>query len=201
MAKSNISPSKKIEPDDIGARIKSCRNTRGFTLVELGERSGVSKAAISKIERGEISPTYSTLRKIALALNETIASLTSSKMEDPNSDIEIVRAGEGQLFGEDQSAYRLLAGKAISETVRCFISDVPAGSDPRTNDLHTHNTEEIVYVLQGHVLCQLEGRDPIELQTGDSLYFRGDIPHAFSQIEEAVTEHDPARLLWISMPR
>ena len=59
------------DPSDINARIaeriRGLRATRGLTLEALAERSGVSRAMISRVERGESSPTAVLLDKIAAA--------------------------------------------------------------------------------------------------------------------------------------
>lgn len=59
----------------IGQRITLERETRGWSMAELATRSGVSKAAISKIERHETSPTAALLMKLAAAFDLTLAGL------------------------------------------------------------------------------------------------------------------------------
>lgn len=49
----------------IAARLKIEREARGWSLSELSERSGVSKAMISKIERSEASPTAAVLGRLS----------------------------------------------------------------------------------------------------------------------------------------
>ena len=51
----------------IGARIRAEREARGWSLTLLAGKSGVSRAMIHKVERGESSPTASLLAKLALA--------------------------------------------------------------------------------------------------------------------------------------
>ena len=45
------------DPVSLGARVRALRRARAWTLEELAERSAVSRAMLSKIERGETSPT------------------------------------------------------------------------------------------------------------------------------------------------
>ncbi len=65
--------------DDAGARIAARlrleRDGRGWSLADLAERSGVSKATISKIEREEVSPTAVILVRLAGAFDLTLAGL------------------------------------------------------------------------------------------------------------------------------
>lgn len=59
----------------LAARIRLEREGRGWSLAELAARSGVGKATISKIERGDASPTAGILVRLAAAFDLTLASL------------------------------------------------------------------------------------------------------------------------------
>src|SRR5881394_2177219 len=65
--------------DDLGHRLahrlRLERDSRGWSLADLAERSGVSKATISKIERAEVSPTAVVLVRLASAFDLTLAGL------------------------------------------------------------------------------------------------------------------------------
>lgn len=205
MTESDFSSPESRISDDIAPRIKRARKAKGFTLVQLSERSGVSRAALSKIERGEISPTYATLRKVAIGLDLTIANLLSSSPEKAEGSIEVVRSDEGRVFGEKETAYRLLAGQATNGALRCFISEVHSTSLESAKELHTHDTDDIVFVMDGSVVCHFEGREPIQLNKGDSLSYSGNIPHAFTKALEANSGTDSQgvspTLLWITVLR
>lgn len=69
---------------EIAARIAAERETRGWSLAELAERSGVSKAMISKIERREASPTATILARLATAFGRTLAGLLEED-QPPNN--------------------------------------------------------------------------------------------------------------------
>jgi transcriptional regulator with XRE-family HTH domain len=80
----------------IARRIRLERDARNWSLADLATRSGVSKATISKIERGEASPTAVVLVRVANAFDLTFAGL-------------LLRAeGEGQRLSRavDQSVWR-----------------------------------------------------------------------------------------------
>jgi transcriptional regulator with XRE-family HTH domain len=49
----------------VGERVRGLRRGRGWTLEVLAERSGVSRAMISKLERGEKNPTLVVAAKVA----------------------------------------------------------------------------------------------------------------------------------------
>src|SRR4029453_13791774 len=57
----------------LAQRLRLERDSRGWSLADLAERSGVSKATISKIERAEVSPTAVVLVRLASAFDLTLA--------------------------------------------------------------------------------------------------------------------------------
>ena len=59
----------------IAQRIRSLRTERQWPLEELAGRSGVSRASLSRIENGEVSPTASVLCKICGAFGLTLSRL------------------------------------------------------------------------------------------------------------------------------
>ena len=59
----------------IAQRIRSLRTERQWPLEELSQRSGVSRATLSRIENGEVSPTALVLCKICGAFELTLSRL------------------------------------------------------------------------------------------------------------------------------
>lgn len=61
-----------LSPDTLdvrlGARLRAEREGRGWSLTDLAERSGVSRATISRVERGAASPTAALLGRLSGAL-------------------------------------------------------------------------------------------------------------------------------------
>ena len=64
--------SEEKEPN-VGQTIRKLRNERRLSLRDLAERCGLSITAISKIERGENSPTVASLHQLADGLGLHIA--------------------------------------------------------------------------------------------------------------------------------
>ncbi|OIJ68076.1 helix-turn-helix domain-containing protein [Streptomyces mangrovisoli] len=59
----------------IAGRVRTERERRRWTLAQLADASGVSQAMISRIERGESSPTAVVLGKLSAAFQLSVASL------------------------------------------------------------------------------------------------------------------------------
>ncbi len=56
----------------IGPKVRDLRQQHGLSLQQLAQRSGVSAAAIHKVERGDMVPTITTLLKLSAALGTPI---------------------------------------------------------------------------------------------------------------------------------
>lgn len=59
----------------LAARLRAEREARGWTLADLAARSGVSRAMVSKVERGEASPTAALLGRLSAAFGLTLSQL------------------------------------------------------------------------------------------------------------------------------
>jgi transcriptional regulator with XRE-family HTH domain len=60
----------------IGNRLKELRERNLLTQAELGAVAGVSRDQVSRIERDEVDPRFSTIRKLARALEVDPSELT-----------------------------------------------------------------------------------------------------------------------------
>lgn len=75
---------KKIKDSDIillGRRIRTLRNTKGFTQQELGHHADVDYKFIGEIERGNMNPSFKVLMKIAKALDVDIPEILRFEQE------------------------------------------------------------------------------------------------------------------------
>ena len=53
-----------VEPVNLGERVRELRRSRGWTLEEAATRAGLARSTLSKIENGQMSPTYEALKKL-----------------------------------------------------------------------------------------------------------------------------------------
>jgi len=67
--------SEAVATEKLGARVRELRRERGLTLQGLAEKSGVSRAMISKLERGEKNPTLVIAARLAEGLEVTLSQL------------------------------------------------------------------------------------------------------------------------------
>lgn len=194
-------PSTGREPGDadegLARRAKALRLSRKLTLEALSNKCGVSRASLSKIERGEMSPTYETLRKLANGLEVALTTLVVETSEVPGDDIQVVRSGEGKRYDNPLYAYELLSGSRdiLGQTI--YISEIAAHDIEDFPEQHSHESVDFMYVLEGRISAHFAGRESFELAAGDSLTFDGRRPHAFVKAGKAKGK---PKVLWVSRP-
>ena len=64
-----------MKPKPIGEQVKAWREARGLSQRALAERAGMPYPMIARLELGQTDPRLSTLRRLAKALNVTVAEL------------------------------------------------------------------------------------------------------------------------------
>jgi transcriptional regulator with XRE-family HTH domain len=158
--------------DDPGARIAQRlrleRDARGWSLADLAERSGVSKAMISKIERTEVSPTAVTLVRLAGAFDLTLAGLLV-RAEDAGGRLS--RAADQPAWRDPATGYvrRQVFGRP-DHPVEIITVDLPAGQAVDFPASSYALIRQAIWVEAG----RLTVREPAEtwrLDAGDCLGF------------------------------
>ncbi|MGV8854701.1 MAG: helix-turn-helix domain-containing protein [Devosia sp.] len=169
----------------VGALIRARRLQQHLTLEALGRSAEVSVGYLSQVERDHATPSLGTLAQIARALGVGIDYFVSA----PTTKSALTRAGERSRFSLDGSSiiYERLGTDFPGNTLSSFVMTVPPGYRSETV---AHEGEEILYVLEGSITQRLDG-DEMIMNAGDSLHFRGNRPHSWSNHTEI-----PARLLW-----
>ena len=74
---------------DPGALIRERRRAHGLTQAQLARRAGTTQAALSRLERGELSPTLATLERLLGALGEVLE--ISARRPDLDVDLAHLR--------------------------------------------------------------------------------------------------------------
>ncbi len=150
----------------IGLRIKLERAQRAWSLAELAERSGVSKAMISKIERGEASPTATVLGRLSAAFGLALSKLLALAEQ---SGERLSRRADQTLWEDPETGYtRRLLSPTAGGLLELLEVELPAGvrvpypagafSFQHQQILVTHNT-----------LLFIEGGTEHRLSAGDCL--------------------------------
>ena len=157
--------------------LRERRKELRLSIEQLALQSGVSKSAISKIERGEVAPSTPVLAKLAEALTTSIAELLAHRDEQ---DVVMMRAKSQPVIRDEDTGFarRILTPILPGRGIDWVLTTIPAGFKTGVFPAHRRGTEEYVYVQQGSVVVWL-GNERYRLEAGDSIFFKAAQGHAF----------------------
>jgi transcriptional regulator with XRE-family HTH domain len=162
-----------IEPN-VGLRIRSFRERQGLSLRAVAERCGLSINAISQIERGENSPTVSTLHRLAMALN---ISITDFFNDEAAQTVVFVKQGTGLSASGDCVFMESLGIGLRNQQLEPFRMVIQPQSGSRDACV-SHSGEEFVHCMEGEIDYTVGGTS-YHLEAGDSLLFEAANQHAY----------------------
>lgn len=174
--------------------VKALRQKNGLTLKQLSQRSGISTATLSKIEHGQLSPTYEKIAALAKGLAVEVGELFRTDAIAPMlGRRSITRKSSGVVHHTKQYLYELLNADLENKRFTPMVATLKARERTEFSKLHSHDGEEFFYVLSGKVILITEFYTPLELNPGDSCYFDSTMGHACLSAGE-----EDAQILWIS---
>ncbi len=164
----------------IALNLKELRTERNLTLGQLSKISGISKAMLSDIEKGDSNPTINTIWKIAKGLNVPYTKL----MDGIEKETTVIRKSESVMQTGETDHYR----------VYCYFKSTPVRNfelfyvelDARSSNAsigHSKKAQEYIYTIQGSLTLHTEAGF-YELNEGDSLVFDSSIGHTY------INKHD-----------
>lgn len=178
----------------LAERLKTLRLQRGLTQGQVTQASGISTPTLSKIENGQLSPTYDVLLRLAHGLQVDIAELfvtAQSHMGAGRCSIE--RQGAGEIHDTPFYHHRLLCSQLANKKMMPFVSRIKKHRVKGEEGWSHHEGEEFVYVLAGQVQLHTEFYQPVTLNQGEGFYIDSRMRHRVI----SVSEHD-AEVLWVS---
>ena len=175
-----------LEGYAIGPKIRRLRLRKKLGLVQLGEHTGLSPALLSKIERGQMFPTLPTLLRIALVFG---VGLDHFFREDSDRPVHaVVRKADRLRLPDDPGRrkpayyFESLDYPVSERKLNGYYVEIEAEDEP--SEPHEHAGAEVIYVLRGELVVNLEGKD-FTLGEGDSMYFNSAHPHSYRRQGQA----------------
>ena len=152
----------------IARRVRLERDARGWSLADLAERSSVSKATISKIERQEMSPTAVILLRLAGAFDLTLAGLL---LRAEGERGRLSRAADQPVWRDPETGYlRKQVFSRADHPLEVVQVEMPAGRRAVLPASSYAHIRQVVWVQAGELVI-LEGGDRHVLGAGDCLGF------------------------------
>jgi transcriptional regulator with XRE-family HTH domain len=150
----------------LAARIALERQTRSWSLADLAQRSGVSKAMISKIERGESSPTATVLVRLASAFGLTLSTLLARAEQSAS---RLTRIADQPEWQDPATGYvRRQVSPRSDLPLELIRVEMPTGQTVTFPAESYTYIRQLMWVLQGK-LTFIEGDVIHEMETGDCL--------------------------------
>ena len=153
--------------------LRELRKREGLTLDEVANRSGLSIAVISRIERNQTSAELETLYKVGRVFGMSatdLLALAESRMAH--------RKGE-ESYQSDGFHFRVVRYANHA----CFVGEAEAGARISKPEIH-HDDHETCWVIEGRIRVQLP-HESVELGAGESLQFDAIQEHSYDAIEDS----------------
>jgi transcriptional regulator with XRE-family HTH domain len=170
----------------IGQKLRALRLRRSMGLMQLGQRTGLSAALLSKIENCKLVPTIPTLLRIAMALDVTLDHFFQN--EQRRHLISLTRKEERDQLpglptatGDPYILTRLDAGTGERKFHPYLAEFLPLTKEDAKP--HAHLGFEFIHVVRG-TLRLLLGSDEHLMCAGDSIYFDSNLRHSYRCLSE-----------------
>lgn len=161
---------------NISNALKKTRFERELTLEETSNLTGVSKAMLGQIERGESTPTISTLWKISTGLKISFSELLSSESEDRNlidiNDMDPVYEAEDKMV-----LYNVFPFNPLTGFEYFYIKLLPEGR--HVSQPHKASTVEYVIVTEGTLELIVDNKTYV-LNAPSAFSFKADTVHTYN---------------------
>ena len=155
--------------------LKERRRVLGWSLDELAQASGVSRAALSQIETCKTNPSIGVLWKIASGLGIPFAELIG----EGQPALAVLRRNDAQVLRSTDRKFesRPLMPASGNNQVEVYELRLAARSR-HESEPHGPGTRELMIVLSG-ALRMIVGEQSEELAAGDAMLFDANSPHVY----------------------
>src|SRR4051812_5669189 len=162
--------------DSLAAAVKAARSERHLSTAHLAEASGVSRAMIGKVERGDSQPTAALLARLAAALGLTLSELIARAEGDTG---RLLRAADQPTWTDPATGYtRRAVSPPAGRPLELIDVELPAGATVELPAASYELIHQQIWVLSGHLRFR-EGETIHDLLAGDCLQLGPPSPCAF----------------------
>ena len=182
--------------NDPGLFLREFRTAKGWTLVDVSEKTGIPVSTLSKVETGKMSLSYEKLLRLSRGLEIDITRLFSPGPARPampqaaSGRRSITPANEGPSIETTTYNYTYPSADLLNKQLNPMIIEIKVRSIDDFGELMRHSGEEYVLVLEGQCEFHTDIYAPSLLKTGDSAYFDATMGHGYVAVGDG-----PCRIL------
>ncbi|MET7905547.1 helix-turn-helix transcriptional regulator [Streptomyces sp. NPDC005336] len=164
----------------VGPRLRTLRHTRGTTLAQLSEVTGISLSTLSRLESGQRKPTLELLLPLAKAYGVQLDELVGAPAPGDPRIHPRPFTRHGQTF---VPLTRYLGG------LHAYKQIIPArqSAECARPEQRVHEGYEWLYVLSGRLRLAL-GEHDLVLTAGEAAEFDTRTPHGFANAGDRPVE-------------
>ncbi len=175
----------------LGRVLRELREPRGHTLAAVARGTGISTSFLSLVEKGRsdisLGRLYRLLRFYGVSLDEFFS---EERVPRP----EVIRRGQARRFELPEEGFQMFLQ---APDTRRLMMPVLALHDPgkALSDVPPHDGEVFLYILEGTLMVERDGKEPLVLHEGDSAYLARTERQTSSAVGTA-----PARVIAVTAP-
>ena len=160
-----------VSDSALATRLEALRRERGLPLDLVAALTGLSRATISRIERGETSPTANALGRLCGAYGLTMSRLMAAV---EGTGPRLLRGTEAARWRDPESGYlrTLIAPPNVDYATELALGELPAGAEIHYDGRQAAGREQFFYLLEGVLSLDVDGETYV-LTSGDCLRHRG----------------------------
>jgi transcriptional regulator with XRE-family HTH domain len=171
-------------------RLRDLRLRCRLSMRELAKQADVSPSYVSGVERGRISPTIATMRKMLNAMGSDLGDFFTSA--PVRNDSCVFRREAMRSTAEKNRCYTFIFPRRKDIKLEMIEEEYTAGDKPEYEKI---NADLAGYVISGEFLLDIRGEPHQKLRTGDAFY----IP-AGTSVRGHCIKSKSARLITVQVP-
>ncbi|SFR01579.1 helix-turn-helix domain-containing protein [Desulfoscipio geothermicus] len=179
---------------DLGSRVKQLRQNNNLSVRQLAKKVGVTASFIYQLEQNKVSPSFSTLKSIASALNTSMTLLVEDEL--PEEWVIVRKEKRKKVAAEDVAlnVQLLTFLGARNKKMQPLVFTVEPGDKQVQMPSFPGEHEEFVYIIQGELEIRTDNAK-YKLKAGDAAYFMFDKPVTVINVGQDMVEG-----LWLICP-
>ena len=154
--------------ENIAIKLKHLRIQKGLTLNALASRAGIATSFLSRIEKGEASPTVVTFKKILKALGKDLEEFFSKKAKAHGKIV--YNSSEMSVISDEDKRWVFAFPK--SPDIKAQLSYEEFYPHTKKIELETHPGDICGYVLEGELTIEIKNEGEYKVREGDAFYVK-----------------------------